>query len=103
MNSEKDRYGDKLRDVEHAREDKYFAERDRELLEKLKRESSATPQLACPSCGTSLTRLDGEGLRPLVCPEAHGWWIGAEELTILASPEGPAALARLIAGRATTT
>ena len=33
---EKDRLGDKLRDVERAREDLYFAERDRKLLEQLR-------------------------------------------------------------------
>ena len=36
MADEKDRYGDKLRDVERGREDSYFAERDRELLEKIR-------------------------------------------------------------------
>ncbi len=40
-NSEKDRLGDKLRDLEHAREDLYFAERDRELIEKLRAEAAA--------------------------------------------------------------
>ena len=38
MASEKDRLGDKLHDAEKAREDQYFARRDRELIEKLKRE-----------------------------------------------------------------
>jgi len=33
---EKDRLGDKLRDVEKGREDKFFADRDRALIEKLK-------------------------------------------------------------------
>ncbi len=37
-NDSKDRLGDKLRDLEKAREDDYFARRDRELLEKLKRD-----------------------------------------------------------------
>ncbi len=32
----KDRLGDKLRDAEKAREDQYFAKRDKELLQKLK-------------------------------------------------------------------
>jgi hypothetical protein len=36
-NHEKDRFGDKLRDAEKGREEDYFARRDRELLEKLKR------------------------------------------------------------------
>ena len=34
--SGKDRLGDKLRDLEHAREDIFFAQRDRELIEKLR-------------------------------------------------------------------
>ncbi|MEW6270484.1 MAG: hypothetical protein AB1689_14430 [Thermodesulfobacteriota bacterium] len=41
-NSEKDRLGDKLRDLEHAREDLYFAERDRRLIENLRAQSAAT-------------------------------------------------------------
>ena len=36
MDREKDRWGEKLRDAEKAREDKYFADRDRELLAKLR-------------------------------------------------------------------
>jgi hypothetical protein len=33
---QKDRFGDKLRDAEKAKEDQFFAERERRLLEKLK-------------------------------------------------------------------
>ena len=40
-NSEKDRFGDKLRDLEHAREDLYFAERDRQLIAKMRAEGEA--------------------------------------------------------------
>jgi len=32
----KDRFGDKLRDAEKAREEQYFAKREKELLEKMK-------------------------------------------------------------------
>jgi hypothetical protein len=34
--SGKDRLGDKLRDLEHAREDLFFAKRDQELIEQLR-------------------------------------------------------------------
>lgn len=34
--SGKDRLGDKLRDLEKAREDQFFAKRDRELIEQLR-------------------------------------------------------------------
>jgi len=36
MENEKDRFGETMRLVERAKEDIYFAERDRELLEKLR-------------------------------------------------------------------
>ncbi len=38
---QKDRWGDKLRDAEKAREDEYFARRDRELMEKMRKEQAA--------------------------------------------------------------
>jgi hypothetical protein len=38
--SEKDRLGDKLKDLEHAREDLYFAERDRQHIEKLRAQAA---------------------------------------------------------------
>jgi len=40
-NDNKDRFGEKLRDAEKAREDEYFARRDRELLEKIRKEQAA--------------------------------------------------------------
>ena len=36
MENEKDRFGDTMRLVERAKEDIYFAERDRQVLEKLR-------------------------------------------------------------------
>lgn len=42
-NDEKDRYGDKLRELERAREDKYFADKDKELLEKLRHQKPSAP------------------------------------------------------------
>lgn len=39
-NENKDRLGDKLRDLERGREEDYFARRDRELLEKIKRQEA---------------------------------------------------------------
>lgn len=39
MNGEKDRLGDKLKDLDKAKEDKFFAEREKELLEKMRRKA----------------------------------------------------------------
>lgn len=38
--SGKDRLGEKLRDLEHAREDVFVAQRDRELIEKLRAQAA---------------------------------------------------------------
>lgn len=39
--SGKDKLGEKLRDLEHAREGQFFAQRDRELIERLKARGAA--------------------------------------------------------------
>lgn len=54
-NEQKDRFGDKMRDLEHAREDKFFAERDKELLEKLRAKQADR----CTTCGEPLTEEQG--------------------------------------------
>ncbi len=46
---QKDRLGDKLRDLEKAREDDYFARRDRELLEKMRSEDEPADGEGSPS------------------------------------------------------
>jgi hypothetical protein len=93
MDREKDRLGDKLRDIEHAREDKFFADRDRELLEKLRQESAP----GCPVCGGRLEAIEDPPVRLLECPQKHGWWLGRGDVD--PSDEGArAALARLLAG-----
>lgn len=96
MDSEKDRFGDKLRDAEKAREDKFFADRDRELLEKLRRESALGD---CPSCGVALAPREDGPLRAAVCPAGHGAWLPAESAPVLGGPEAAAALGRLLAPR----
>jgi len=58
-NEQKDRLGDKLRDLEHAREEKFFAERDKEALARLRAKQSAAPPAPCPTCGEALEQKDG--------------------------------------------
>jgi hypothetical protein len=59
---DRDRYGDKLKEVERGREDDYFARRDRELLKKM-RENAAAER--CPICGSP---LQGQVNSSAVCP-----------------------------------
>ena len=61
--SEKDRLGDKLRQKEKADENRYFAERDKALLEKLK-----TKDGHCPQCGTALEKVERAGKTAEECP-----------------------------------
>ena len=101
---EKDRFGDKLRDVEKAREDKFFADRDRELLTKLKAQTGAQEEqsvrelakMRCPKCGDRLatsTRLDVEIDE---CPRGHGLWLDTGELEKLSARESGGWLSRLL-------
>lgn len=101
---EKDRYGDKLREVEKAREDKFFADRDRELLNKLKaaagtQEQEAVRELAqarCPRCGERLTTRTQLDVEIDECPAGHGIWLDAGELEKLTSRESSGWLARIL-------
>ena len=63
--SEKDRLGEKLHQKEKAEEDRYFAERNKELLEKLRHEQAAA---SCPTCGTALVAVEREGKTTHECP-----------------------------------
>ncbi len=77
---EKDRLGQKLRDLEKAREDQWAAEHDRELLEKLRRKAAAQgPQMNCPQCGRALESVTRKGFSMSLCSE-HGAWIETEAL-----------------------
>ena len=101
---EKDRYGDKLRDAEKAREDKFFADRDRELLLKLKaqagsQEEQAVRELArmrCPKCGERLATHSRLEVDIDACPAGHGIWLDDGELEKLIARESSGWLARIL-------
>jgi len=62
--SEKDRLGDKLKDLEHAREDLYFAGRERQLIERM-RNQAAHPVRAEVVDLMALVRAVADGSAPL--------------------------------------
>jgi DNA-directed RNA polymerase subunit RPC12/RpoP len=82
---DKDRLGEKLHDKEQADEDRYFRERDRQLLEKMKppqvateeREARQATGMHCPRCGSRLEKekLLGLGITADACPECNGLWL----------------------------
>ena len=76
---EKDRYGEKMRDVEAAREDMWAHKHDEELLARMR---SKIRETACPHCGGKLVPRTEHGIHMMVCPHEHpaGAWLEASEL-----------------------
>jgi len=86
MADEKDRLGEKLHQKEKAEEDRYFAERDRELLARLRRQK-AGETLSCPRCGTALSPVMHQDVTVDQCPDCQGMWLDRGELEALAPRE----------------
>jgi Zn-finger nucleic acid-binding protein len=81
---EKDRFGEKLRLLERAKEDIYFAERDRELIEKIRAQlrkiETQEPKLQCPKCGGTWESYMFQGLPLERCRNCSGIWMDKGEL-----------------------
>jgi Zn-finger nucleic acid-binding protein len=82
MNEEKDRFGDFISLVERAREDVYFAQKDRELLDGLKHrlEKAHQGQLErharnCPQCGIALHNSSLLDIAVSRCSGCGGIWV----------------------------
>ena len=73
----KDRLGNKLHDVEKAREDQWARQRDEELVEKMRKRLSQT---ACPECKQFLVSKTEAGVEIHACPQGHGAWLDASAL-----------------------
>jgi len=84
MENEKDRFGETMRLVERAKEDIYFAERDRELLEKLRGQlrridnDGTAPR--CPKCPGKLESYAFDEFVLDRCHECGGIWLDQGEL-----------------------
>lgn len=100
--TEKDRLGDKLHDAERAKEDIFFAERDRELLAKLRqgKESEIEESLRhaahmhCPKCGEPLRQRSLHGVHVDECRKCHGMWLDQSEAEKIGSRESEGWIAR---------
>ncbi|MGO9454239.1 MAG: zf-TFIIB domain-containing protein [Candidatus Binataceae bacterium] len=82
MSDEKNRLGDKLRDVEAAREEQWAAQQDAELMKRMRERLNKTMQ--CPDCKRNLVsrRIGDIGL--WACPDGDGAWIDGTGLEKLA-------------------
>jgi Zn-finger nucleic acid-binding protein len=82
MNEEKDRFGDFIRLLERAREDVYFAAKDRDLiekqhrrLEKARQSQLENPAMKCPRCGVKLRDSTLINFSVNRCPVCGGVWL----------------------------
>ena len=84
MADEKDKFGETMTLVERAKEDIYFAERDRELLGKLKAQLQKTSKTAidlrCPKCPGYLEGYIFHGFALDRCDQCGGVWMDRGEL-----------------------
>ncbi len=100
--NEKDRLGEKLKDVERAREDVYFAERDRELLAKLRKAKQGEGEevlkeaalMRCPKCGARLQERALHGIEVDECRDCRGMWLDQGELEKIGKREADGWIAR---------
>jgi len=81
MADEKDRWGEKLRDVEAAREDQWARKRDRELLDAMRRKQASS--LPCPHCKQPLVAREEGRLVLMECPEGQGVWLDVEVASVI--------------------
>jgi hypothetical protein len=94
-NGEKDKLGEKLHDVEAARENEWARKRDQELLEKMReaahdnetarrRDQASIEELhnqppavaICPECKQALMPNPDQRVGGMICPQRHGAWFG---------------------------
>jgi Transcription factor zinc-finger len=84
MADEKDKFGETMKLVERAKEDIYFAERDRELIEKLKAQlqkvERTSSRLRCPKCPGELETYTFQGFVLDRCHNCGGIWMDKGEL-----------------------
>jgi hypothetical protein len=101
MADDKDRLGDKLRDKQRGEEDRYFNQRDKALLEKLKQQqagAAAPAGMRCPKDGTALASIDQHGVTVEECPKCGGLWFDKGEVETVAKREKDSWLGRLVFG-----
>ncbi len=82
MSDEKDRFGDKLHDVEAAREDQWAARQDAELMRRMREKLEKSMQ--CPDCKRNLIQHRLGEVALLACPDGDGAWIDGADLEKLA-------------------
>ena len=99
MASEKDPLGDKLRKKEHAEEERFIQEREKALLERLRKQgenaAAAPVEPRCPRDAGLLVARELLGVTVQECPKCEGTWLDRGELETVARREHDSWLGRL--------
>jgi Transcription factor zinc-finger len=99
MEDSKDRLGKRLKEREKGEEDRFFAEKEREAVERLRKvQGLDVVKLAlghCPRCGAALDQVSLHGVQVLQCPVDCGTWLDKGELEVVAKRERDSWLGKL--------
>ena len=99
---EKDRLGDQLHRKQKGEEERFFAERELKLLERLRAPRPVSPEadpdasrsMRCPRCGIVLIAVPHDGTAAAECPSGHGLWLDQADVERLATRERDSWLGR---------
>jgi len=100
--TERDRFGEKLRDKQKGHEESYFGRRDRELLEKMRaerRQAAGTAPMHCPRCQADLVERVQHDVSVDECPSCGGIWLDKGEFEHIARREQEGWFGRLLRDR----
>jgi Transcription factor zinc-finger len=96
MEDEKDRLGEKLHQKQKGDEDRFFAEREKAAIERLRRQNAAaTEERRCPKDGARLMSVREHGVTVDECPTCGGIWLDRGELETITARERDSWLARI--------
>lgn len=90
MEDTKDRLGQRLQERQQAEEERFFAEKERQALDRLRKEKgddAAKGMGHCPRCGAALDAIKLYGVDVLQCPADCGHWIDKGEIEVVAKRE----------------
>jgi len=84
MANDKDKFGETMKLMERAKEDIYFAEHDRQLIEKIKAQlrevKKTSSRINCPKCPGELETFAFQGFILDRCNSCGGVWMDKGEL-----------------------
>jgi hypothetical protein len=95
MEDDKDRLREKLDQKKKGDEERFFAEREKAAIERLRRQNAAAQERRCPKDGAVLERVREHGVTIDECPTCRGVWLDRGELETIAARERDSWLGRV--------